>query len=564
MHMILPPEDVTPWPTLGPEVCAWMTSSLAFGPGDLRGLPYELDDEDRAFIYRLYEVFPPLHPKAGKRRFNTAVLMLRKGTKKSERAGALAAVELARDGPVRCDGFRQVDGVWQPVGRPVTDPYIPMVAYSEKQAEDTAFAAMYVMISEGPAADKFDIGQSRIMRALGDGKAEALSTSPDSRDGGRTTFQVKEETHRWVLPRQLEASRTMTANLSKRPIADPWELHVTTAYKSGEGSLAEKMHQGARYQLEQGEEQARRSRMFFFYRWAAESIEVTNADGKVDPERLLDAIDDASGPAAAVWSDYDRIAGQWDESGADLKYLERTWLNRVKPGAGQAFDVPLWESRVPEVEQGEPPYAVAKAEFDEAGRRVKAGALIALSWHGARYWDAAALIGTEIATGFQFVIEIWQRPPDVDDWEVPEDEADLAVDGAFTEYSVWKFYLHPGAWESSSAKWAALYGVERVLAWKTNAWTQLTRAVRAYVEAMASGELTHSDDPRMTAHVGAAHKRYLTSIRDEDGKPVWVPAKERADSPFPINAVMAGIIGWQCRLDAVKAGALEPVEWRVA
>jgi hypothetical protein len=558
MHMILPPEDDRPWPTLGPQVCAWMTSSLAFGPGDLRGLPYELDDEDRALLYRLYEVFPPLHPKAGKRRFNTGVVMLRKGTKKSERAGAIAAVELAPDGPVRCDGFRQVDGVWEPVGRPVVDPYIPMVAYSEKQAEDTAFAAMYVMIAEGPAADRFDVGLDRIMRVRGDGKAEALSTAPDSRDGGRTTFQVKEETHRWTLPRQLEAHRTMKANLAKRPIADPWELHVTTAYEPGAGSLAEKMHAGARYQLEQGEETARRSRMFFFYRWADESIDITT------PEGLLDAIDDASGPAAAVWSDYDRIADQWTEAGADPRYLERTWLNRVKKGAGQAFDVPLWETRVPEVDEGEPPYAVAKAERDDDGRIVKAGALIALSWHGARYWDAADLVGTEITTGFQWLVAHWQRPPDVDEWEVPEDEVDLAVDAAFSEYSVWRFYVHPTAWESSSARWAATYGADRVLAWKTNAWTQLTRAVRAFVEAIASGEENHADDERLTAHVGAAHKRYLTSIRDDDGKPVWVPVKERADSPFPINAVMAAIIGWQCRLDAVKAGALEPVEWKVA
>lgn len=538
--MILPPEDTHPWPTLGPEVCAWMTSSLAFGPGDLRGLPYELDDEDRAIIYRLYEVFPPTHPKAGKRRFNTGVLMLRKGTKKSERAGAIAAVELARDGPVRCDGFRKVDGVWQPVGRPVTDPYIPMVAYSEKQAEDTAFSAMYVMLSEGPAADKFDIGQDRIMRARGDGKAEALSTSPDSRDGGRTTFQVKEETHRWVLPRQLEAHRTMTANLSKRPIADPWELHVTTAYEPGAGSLAEKMHQGARFQLEQDEATARRSRLFFFYRWADESIDISTQDG------LLEAIDDASGPAAAVWSDYDRIAGQWTEAGADPRYLERTWLNRVKKSQGQAFDVPLWDSRA------DPEHVVP------------AGALIALSWHGARYWDAAALVGTEISTGYQWLIDLWQRPPDVDEWEVDEDAANLAVAGSFSAFSVWKFYVNPSHWESSAAGWAAEYGADRVVSWKTNAWTHLTRAVRAYNEALMSGELTHSADERMTAHVGAAHKGFLTSIRDEDGRPVWVPKKERPDSPFPINAVMAGIMGWQARLDAVTAGALEPVKWTAA
>ena len=67
-------------------------------------------------------------------------------------------------------------------------------------------------------------------------------------------------------------------------------------------------------------------------------------------------------------TDEDRIADQWDEPGADPGYLERTWLNRVRKGAGQAFDVPRWELLVPEVEEDAEPYVVAKAVLDdEAG-----------------------------------------------------------------------------------------------------------------------------------------------------------------------------------------------------
>lgn len=547
-HMILPPVDDRPWPTLGSQVCAWLSANLVFGPGDLRGMPYELDDEDRALFYRAYEVYPPLHPKAGKRRFTSVVWMLRKGSKKSERAAALAAVELAPDGPVRCDGFHKVDGVWEPVGRPVTDPYIPIVAYSEKQAEDTAFSALYVMLSEGPAADRFDIGLDRILRARGDGKAEALSTSPDSRDGGRTTFQIKEEPHRWVLPRQHEANVTMTANLAKRPIADPWELFPSTAYQPGQDSVLERLHTGARLSLEQGEEHARRSRMFFFYRWADESIDIST------PEGLLEAIDDASGPTISAWSDNDRIAAQWDAADANGPYLERVWLGRIKKSASSAFDPVRFAAL------GDPEHVVQRAD-PEANTR---GTLVTLAFHGARYWDAAALVATEIATGYQWPIEVWQRPVDVDEWEVPETDVDAAVELAFSTLTVWKFYLNPDRWETLAATWAARYGEDRVLSWRTNAWTHMSRASRAFGEAMATGELTHSGDPRYVAHVGATHKRYLSQIRDEDGRPVWVPGKERPDSPFPINTVLAGIIGWQARTDAIKAGALAPVEWRVA
>ena len=72
------------WPTLGPQVCAFIESYLVFGPGDLRGQPAKLDAEKRALIYRMYELFPQDHPQAGRRRFKRCALSLRKGSAKSE------------------------------------------------------------------------------------------------------------------------------------------------------------------------------------------------------------------------------------------------------------------------------------------------------------------------------------------------------------------------------------------------------------------------------------------------------------------------------------------------
>jgi hypothetical protein len=72
------------WPTLGGQVCDFIEQNLVFGPGDLRGQPAVLDDEKRAFVYRLYEVYPQGHARAGRRRFKRAGLSLRKGTAKTE------------------------------------------------------------------------------------------------------------------------------------------------------------------------------------------------------------------------------------------------------------------------------------------------------------------------------------------------------------------------------------------------------------------------------------------------------------------------------------------------
>ena len=129
---VVPPlEDDGDWPSLGSQVVDWQQDNLVFGPGDLLGRPYRLDDEDRALFERSYQVYPPQHTgpcrfdvdpsdtagsawrcsvgngKCGRRRFDTVVVMTRKGTLKSERLAATCAVEMSEDGPVRCDGFRK-------------------------------------------------------------------------------------------------------------------------------------------------------------------------------------------------------------------------------------------------------------------------------------------------------------------------------------------------------------------------------------------------------------------------------------------------------------------------
>ncbi len=188
--ILMVPQDRVLYPTLGPQVCAFIEQNLIFGPGDLRGQPAILDAEKTALVYRMYEVYPKGHARAGRRRFKRCAISLPKGLAKTELAAWLAAVELHPEGPVRCTGFTK-DG--EPIGGPVTDPYIPMVAYTEEQSEELAYGALKVILEEGPLKDDFDIGIERILRRKGDGKAVPLSNNPNARDGARTTFSVADE-----------------------------------------------------------------------------------------------------------------------------------------------------------------------------------------------------------------------------------------------------------------------------------------------------------------------------------------------------------------------------------
>ena len=43
---------------------------------------------------------------------------------------------------------------------------------------------------------------------------------------------------------------------------------------------------------------------------------------------------------------------------------------------------------------------------------------------------------------------------------------------------------------------------------------------------------------------------------DDQGHPLWLISKDRADSPRKIDLAMVGCLSWEARGDAVAAGAL--------
>lgn len=520
------PMDRELYPTLGPQICAFIEERLVFGPGDLRGQPAVLDDEKRALVYRMYELYPEGHELAGRRRFKRAGLSLPKGLAKTELAAWIAICELHHEAPVRCIGWTD-EG--EPIGGPVTDPYIPLVAYTEEQSDELAYGAMRVIIEEGPCAKDFDVGLERIQRLTGDGKAVSLSSSPSARDGARTTFCVMDETHWWTLPRLKQAHQTMQNNLAKRKLADPWMLETTTAPEPGTGSVAEATMDYAKA-VDDG--LITDASLFFFHRQASDHHDLTTREG------VRAAIIEASGPAAA-WRDIDAIAGLWADPTTDKAYLERVWCNRLVKGATQAFDVVRWQELV-------------------KPSPVKPGDLIVLGFDGAQFFDSTALVATHVETGFQWLLGLWERPkllPTDQTWQVPADDVDRSVRDAFSVYDVWRLYADPAYWQSWLAAWRGEFGEERVIEWLTTRRLQMARAIEGFTTAIKTGTVSHEGHKDVTRHIANARREELKGYRDEQGKPLCLIRKERPDSPLKMDAAMASVLSWEARTDAIAAGA---------
>lgn len=541
--LFVPDLDERPWPTLGAEVCDFIEERVVYGPGSLQGLPYEIDPEFRAFIYRAYEIYPQGHPWAGRRRFKRVGMSVRKGLAKTERQAIIAYCEVHPEGPTRFDGW---DSHGQPVGRPVRAPYIPMLAVTAEQVEELAFGALRYMCAEGPDSMLFDIQKDQVNRldARGreDGKAAALAGSPGARDGARTTLNCFDEPHRLYLPRQKAAHTAMDANLPKRPLDDPWSLYVGTAGELGQGSVAEELHEEA---LAIKDGLIERPDLFYLYR--------TDDNPKrdlTDKAERIKAVAEATGPAGE-WGpgQFDEIASKWDRPGADKPYLERVWLNRwVKSGA-QAFDLHRW---------GE----LATTSLIPDGATVVAG------FDGARFRDATGIVLTEVETGRQMLWAGWEKPldwPTGDDappWEINEADVTHAVEEMHERFTVHRALADPAHWTETIGSYAGRWGVWEEY-WTMGSPKKMAWALRWYRDAMATGAVTHEEgrpgredlEFSFDRHIGNAG-RTPVNVFDDAGERMFVLSKIHPDRKF--DYAMAGVISWVARLDAIRSGVRNP------
>lgn len=537
----VPPVDLS-FPTLGPSLKLFIEERFVFGPGSLSGQPAFLDAEKYAALCRMYEVFPKGHKYEGRRRFQRGGIEWRKGMAKTEFAAWVVALELHPDAPVR--GYFEGDELR---GKPVDFPYIPMMAVAKEQVEELAYGVLKYVIGEGSDADLFDITDDRVMRLgrFGEdaGKAVPVAGAPGSRDGALTTFMHFDEPHRLKLPTHKAAYETMMANLSKRPLEDPWAFHTSTAGAPGEGSVQEGLRAEAE-SIDRGETDD--PALVFFSRWAGED------DHPVleTREQIIAAVSDATGPVGEYGpGQFENIAKNWERIGADKAYLERVWLNRWRKSGSTFFD------------------KLRLVDLAKPGELIPKGAFVALGFDGARFRDATAIVATDINTGMQELIGLWERPDGVEEWEVPEAEVTAVIEWAFKYYRVYKLYADPPHWTETVGAWYAKHP-DQVEEWYTKRYGLMAYTLREYQEAIDAGVISFGGrvDPEwiigerlsphddLLRHLGNAGKKQLR-LRDDEGKPLYVMEKQDGQMGLKFDAGMAAVLSWKARLDAIKGGA---------
>jgi len=517
----------------------WIETFCVHGPGDVQGEAVELDQEFAAFILDCYAL-----EESGRRNYDSGFISRAKGRAKSELAGFITLFEAM--GPARFDRWAEGGEIYErdgfiynyqpgePIGKHITAPVIRCLATEEGQAGNT-YDNVYFNLTEGPLGNGLPRDAAGLTRIFLPGGGEIIpsTASNSSKDGGKETFVVFDETHLYTTRELKRMYDTVRRNLAKRKAAEPWSLETSTMYLPGEKSVAEETHDLAKL-IREGKTKIQR--LLFDHREADPDIDLG------DPEQVKAGIREAYGPFADVM-DVDRILAEFYDPRNDPQDSRRYYFNQPTSSKDAWIGSPDWIAC-------------------EASKEVSKGEEITLGFDGSRkrtrgVTDATALIGCRVSDGHLFEIKVWEQPegPAGENWEVPITEVDYQVRQAFDQYKVVGMFADPAKWESYIAQWEADFGkalkvksstAHPIEWWMTGNRSYLVvRALEQFQNAVLDRELTHS---------GLALTRHVLNARRRLGRSGVSIAKEHPESPNKIDAAVAAVLAYQARLQALSKG----------
>lgn len=521
--------------SLGWLLLAWLEYFTVHGPGDVQGEKVAHGDEYSGFIADCYAL-----DQDGRRLYDSAFLSRPKGCDKSGLAARLVLVEAlapcrfggwASGGEVYRDlwglGFEYVYEPGEPMGRPVRVPFVRCMATEEDQT-GLVYDTIYFNLTEGPLKNVpgLDVGLSRTLLP-GGGEITPSTASSASKDGGKETFVPFDESHLYKDPDLRRMYKTVTRNMRKRKkIAGTWYLETTTMFAPGEDSVAE-----STYRLAEAiaEGRARRERLLVDHRWG-------ECDDPSDELALRAAITEAYGDAME-WNDLDGLVDEFYDPRADIVDSRRYFLNAETETSDAWLAARQWDACAA------PLTAIADRE------------LVTLGFDGSVSDDATALVVCRVLDGHVELLTCEERPEDAPTgWQVDQVAIDAAVAAAFERFDVVAFYADPPHWQDYIDKWTTEFGarlrvkasVKHPIEWWTNRPSAVVSALKRFRDAVAESRLSHDGTTQLRRHALNARRRVSRS-----GIQI---AKEYPGSSRKIDAVMAAVLAYEARGDAVAAG----------
>lgn len=566
--------------SLGGLAVAWIEFFILHGPGAVQGMPIELGDEYAGFVMDCYAL-----EEEGRRLYDHAFLSRPKGTNKSGLGAMFALFEAL--GPARFSGYAEGGEVYEdpwglgfryeyeygePMGKHVHVPIIRIMATEEGQTGNVYDTIFYNLTDEDAPLSSIpgiDPGRTRIYLPFG-GEIIPSTASSASKDGGRETFVVFDESHLYNTPELRRMYATVTRNLVKRKAtSQTWFIETTTMFAPGEDSVAEVTFREAELVLT-GKKKRGRQKLLYDHRWG-------EVDDLTDEMALIAAIKEAFGEAIS-WNDIDAILDEFYSLKADPADSRRFFLNAETSSTDSWLDA---------------------RELDackDATKALEPGDVITLGFDGSIGGDDAdstALVACRVSDGHLELVGLWERPENlprrqrkpkkarpnrptseennddgedfIGEWRVDEEAVDATVDRMFKDYRVVGFYCDPPHWQSHINAWTAKYAKSlkarvthaRPLEFWTNRPTQMVQALSEFHLAVKGKQISYTpaeDRLEEKQSCSVELRRHLLQCYRKPTKAGLQVRKEYPKSPKKIDAAIAAVLAYTARGQAIAAG----------
>ena len=534
----------------------WVQRHCVVPDGDERGRRFELVPWQALALANFYRLKSTAKPdeRAAAFRYRRGQIILPQKAGKAPYTAAHICVEGV--GPALFAGWAQGGETWdcrdhgcgcgwiyeyrpgEAMGRVWPTPLIQITAFSEDQT-DNIYGALRPMIDDGPLTELIPKTGEEFIRLPHGGRIDVVTSNARSRLGARVTYVPQDETGIWTpatgMVKVAQTQRRGLAGMGGRA------EETSNAWDPNEESVA------------QLTAESKQADIYRLHPLAPEGLSYRNKAERRKIHRYV--------YRGCDWINLDSIEPEAAELlETDPAQAERFFGNRPVAGSGKAFNGEKWDGCL------------------KQGYQPDKGAFVVVGIDGARFHDDLGIVATEVATGHQFVLGHWSRPPGADDdYEHPLDAVEAVLQDAWEHYAIWRIYIDPGSSggnidylsERLMERWGKV-GPEAkstrtgVVPWYMHRPRQTAEAVANYTDAIVTGAVSHDGHEALTQHVKNA-VRWLVNVRDDEGHQLHVIGKDRPNSPNKIDLAAAAVLSWECRGDARAKGAKpkRPAQWLV-
>lgn len=478
---------VLPDATIGWDVLGWCGTELQHGFGS----PWRFTLEQARWILWWFAV-----DEHGQFLFRDGVLQRLKGWGKDPVGACLLYVEQL--GPCRVAGM---DGD-TPVATDCPNAWVQTAATSLEQTKNTMRLMPGLITQDARRHYQVQVGKELVHAADGERLIQAVTSSPSTLEGARSTFVLRNETQHWDASNGgHDMAAVIERNATKSPDGAARTLAITNAPEPGMDSVAERD-------------------------WDAYATSA--AGGSLTTGIMYDSLEaPPDAPLAAEFAEAVVHAVRGDSVWLDVDRIVQSILDtRNPPSRSRRF---WYNQRVAAEDAWLDPMKVDLATYPD---RDLTGGLV-LFFDGSKSDDATGLVACRMDDGHVVTGGVWQKPAGVagEGWTVNRDGVDQRVRELLDTGQVLAFYADPshakdddasGFWDGIVDGWHRDYG-DKLTHWAVRSgdrkhsvmWdmasperTRLfTEAAMRFVDELESGNLSIDDHPALLQHLKNARRR---------------------------------------------------------